>query len=73
MSLYPVEVSALSDVSGRAADLGEIDRIMVDSYAEMIMAFTIALAVVVRSGAESGEIKSKFAAMQLLVDSWRIS
>jgi len=39
----------------------------------MIMAFTIALAVVVRSGAESGEIKSKFAAMQLLVDSWRIS
>jgi TetR/AcrR family transcriptional repressor of nem operon len=65
--------SALSDVLGRAADLGEIDRVMVDSYAEMIMAFTIALAVVVRSGAESGEIERKFAAMRLLVDSWRIS
>lgn len=65
-------LSALRAALGRAGELGEIDPTMIDSYAETIMAFTLALAVVVRSGAGPEEMERKFAAMEALVSSWRI-
>lgn len=56
----------------RAADRGEIAAGRVDLYANILASAMLGMAVLVRSGAESSEIRSNFDSIRELIDSWRI-
>lgn len=55
----------------RAADLGEIDPLLVDVYVDTAMSFMVATALSARSGASSDEIERHLDSMRRLIESWR--
>ncbi len=62
----------LTDALEQAAAGGEIDADKVGPYAEVLLAFSLGLAVMARSGATADEFDRQFAAAGALVESWRL-
>ena len=54
-----------------AAERGEIDPAMVDTYVDMLMAFTVSLSVAARSGAGTEELHRQIDSMERLANTWR--
>jgi hypothetical protein len=55
-----------------AAERGEIDASMVDTYVDMLLAFTVSLAVAARSGASTDELLRQIDSMERLANTWRL-
>lgn len=56
----------------RAADQGEIEPHLVDTYVSLSVTTMLGLAVLVRSGADNDEVSSYLDATRHLVESWRL-
>ena len=54
-----------------AAERGEIDGGLVDTYIDMLTAFTVSLSVAARSGAGTEELHRQIDSMERLADTWR--
>lgn len=55
-----------------ASARGEIDAGMVDTYVDMLLAFTVSLSVAARSGAGTPELHRQIDSMERLARTWRI-
>lgn len=65
-------LAALRRPLRRAADRGEIDEAMIDSYGDTLFAFMSLFATLVRAGAPEAEVKERFDSLLTLVESWRV-
>jgi AcrR family transcriptional regulator len=63
--------SGLRATFSRAAELGEIDLVNIETYTVMIASFLIGTAVNVRAGATNHEIRAQLDAAQMILDMWR--
>lgn len=57
----------------RAAELGEIPSELVETYVDMVQAFTVSLVVTARSAAPPAELHRQIDSMRTLIESWRSS
>ncbi|MDJ0769616.1 MAG: TetR/AcrR family transcriptional regulator [Ilumatobacter sp.] len=62
---------AFRRVLQRAADLGEIDSGLVETYVDTMMALAMSTALTARSGANADELNRQIDSIAALVESWR--
>ena len=63
--------SALLAAFERAAERGEVDRALIEQYADVMVAFLLGTAVIVRSGASDDEIETQLQAARAILEGWR--